>query len=546
MRAWRRFRADMAGNMAVLFAMGFAVSAMVSALAVDAASLYHERRMLQNGVDLAALSAAGDPGRAASLAQASLVEAGLLPAGTTAGLQVVTGHYDPDPALPVAQRFTPGRTPLNAVEVQMARRGVLHFANGWAEPPMLHASALASVTPQVSFSVGSRLASLNGGIANSVLDRLLGTSVNIAIADYRALLHTRVDALGFLDALASRLGVTVGSYDDLLGLEADHGVLAAALADLLTGVERGAMQRIAAAAGNNGKVSLGKLFQLGELGRLAIGSGGEDLFTDISALDLLGAGAALGNGTNQVSLGLTVSVPGLTGITADLAVGEPPQGGGWYAVGPTGMVLRTAQVRLRLISTLKLSLLLLPLLEVRLPLYLDVAHAEAMVASAACPTPSSPRGAATILARPGIARLILGEVSAANLGAFGSAPRIDPAVLVNMLGIKVTGAAHADIAQSAPVTLSFSSADIASGTVRTAKTTTPVGSLVGSLLGDLTLTAAGIPLGIIGPALEALLAPLAPALDLTITRLLEALGLALGEADVTVYGVRCGNPVLVG
>src|SRR5690606_7657402 len=152
------------------------------------ASLYHERRVLQNGVDLAALSAAGDPDRAAALAQAALVEAGLLAAGTTAGLHVVTGHYDPDPALAPAARFTPGRAPLNAVQVQLARRGALYFANGWAEPPLLRASALASVTPQVSFSIGSRLASLNGGIANSVLESLLGTSVSLAVADYRALL----------------------------------------------------------------------------------------------------------------------------------------------------------------------------------------------------------------------------------------------------------------------------------------------------------------------------------------------------------------------
>lgn len=67
--------ADRQGNMTVLFAMGFAVSAMVSAVAVDAASLYHERRMIQNGVDLAALSAAGDPAGATGLAQDALVEA---------------------------------------------------------------------------------------------------------------------------------------------------------------------------------------------------------------------------------------------------------------------------------------------------------------------------------------------------------------------------------------------------------------------------------------------------------------------------------------
>jgi uncharacterized membrane protein len=57
---------------------------------------------------------------------------------------------------------------------------------------------------------------------------------------------------------------------------------------------------------------------------------------------------------------------------------------------------------------------------------------------------------------------------------------------------------------------------------------------------------AGIGAGVIGPLLEALLAPLAPTLDLTISTLLETLGLSLGEADVQVYGVRCTHAVLVG
>lgn len=541
------FWADTRANIAVLFAMGFAISALVSAVAVDAASLYHERRMIQNGVDLAALSAAGDPGRAAALAQAALVEAGLLASGSTAGLAVVTGHYDANPAIPAAARFTPGRAPANAVAVSFHRPGALYFARGWADAPELGATAIASVTPLVSYSLGSRLASLNGGIANTVLNSLLGTSVSLSVADYQALLGASVDAFGFLDALAGQLGITVGTYDDLLAVSADHGKLAGALATLLTGVERTAMLKLAGSAGHNGTVKLGKLFALGDLGRLAIGSGkGQGLFTAISALELLAVSAGLSDGNHQVSLGVAAGVPGLVGINVGLAIGEPPQGGGWYRIGANGTVVRTAQVRLRLISELKLQLLLLPLLDVRLPLYLDVAHSEAIVAAATCPSTTNRFGTATILARPGIARLILGEVNPASMGAFNTAPSIGTATLINVLGIKVTGTAHADIAQTTPVALSFSSADIAARTVKTAKTGTIVGSLVGSLLGDLKLTAAGIPLGIIGPALNALLAPLAPTLDLTIGHLLEAVGLSLGEADVTVYGVRCTHPVLVG
>ncbi|MDB5615655.1 MAG: hypothetical protein JWQ22_3308 [Devosia sp.] len=148
--------------------------------------------------------------------------------------------------------------------------------------------------------------------------------------------------------------------------------------------------------------------------------------------------------------------------------------------------------------------------------------------------------------RPGVAKLILGEVNDHTFGDFNSNPWIGAATLVNALGIKVTGSTHAEIAQTNPVSLVFSSSEIAAGTLKTAKTTSFTGSLVGSLFGDLKLTVAGIGLGIIGPLIEALIAPLAPTLDLTIATLLESLGLSLGEADVQVYGVRCQHGVLVG
>ena len=547
--------ADRSGNMTVLFAMGFAVSALVSAVAVDAASLYHERRMLQNGVDLAALSAAGDPAGAAELAQAALVEAGLLPAGSSTGLTVVTGQYDPDPTIPAASRFTPGASPANAVAVSLQRRGQLYFARGWADAPMLGATAIASITPLVSFSLGSRLASLNGGIANAVLNDLLGTSVSLTALDYQNLLDAEVDAFAFLDALAARLGVTAGSYDDLLALSADPGTLAAALADLLTGVERTAMLKLAGSAGNNGTVPLGKLFDLGQLGQLAIGSGvGEGLFTTISALELLGASAALGNGDRQVSLALTAGIPGLVGITASLAVGEPPQGGGWFAIGGVGTVVRTAQLRLRLVAEI-LGSGALAGAPIRLPLYLELAHAEAIVGAATCPSATAPSGTASILTRPGALRLMVGEVDGATFGDFNTTPAVGPAQLVEvkLLGLtvlKVLASALVEVAQTTPIPLDFSSSDISGGMVHTARTTTMVTSLTGSLLDNLVLSVPVLGLGLnltsLATLLDTILNPLAPTLDLVLVRLLEGLGLSLGEADVTVYGVRCSHPVLVG
>ncbi|QQR38915.1 pilus assembly protein TadG-related protein [Devosia rhizoryzae] len=74
----RRFLRDRSGNMAILFALGFSASAAMSVIAIDTAALYHERRELQAGVDLAAIYAVADAAHAGTRAQAALRDAGLL------------------------------------------------------------------------------------------------------------------------------------------------------------------------------------------------------------------------------------------------------------------------------------------------------------------------------------------------------------------------------------------------------------------------------------------------------------------------------------
>ncbi|MFK4810082.1 TadG family pilus assembly protein [Devosia sp. ZW T5_3] len=556
MKLWRRFCADQRGNMVVMFAAGFVVASVVAAIAVDAAGIYHERRAIQNGVDLAALAAANNPAAAQSVAYSALMDAGLMSAGSQAGLVVVTGNYNPNPAVAVESRFVANATPANAVRVSFSKPGTLYFANGWAEPPTLGASATATVTPQVAFSVGSRLASLQDGLANAVLNTLLGTKISLTALDYNGLVGAQVDVFSFLDKLALKLGVSVGTYNDLLAKTANHGQLAAALADVLTGVQRTAMLKLANTAGHNGTLPIGKLLQLGGLGDFDIGTGAANgLFTKISALDLLSASAAISDGTHQVHVPLGLKIPGLLSVELDLAVGEPPQGGSWYAIGPTGTVVRTVQVRLLLsVSVLGNSGALLGL-PIHLPLYLQVAQSEAVASTASCPTGNNVSGSATILVRPGALRVMIGEVNTSTFGNFGTTPAVGLAKLVEvkLLGLtilQVLASSVVEIAQTTPISLSFTPAEIAAGTVKTAKVTTVVTSLVNSLLGNLNLQVPILGLGLnisgIAVLLKLALSPLAGLLDGLLAGLLDTLGLSIGEADVQVYGVRCTQPVLVG
>ncbi|NGP16845.1 TadG family pilus assembly protein [Devosia aurantiaca] len=543
----RHFLRDCSGNMAILFALGFSAAATMSVLVIDTASLYGERRQLQAAVDLAAIYAVADTSRAEARAQASLADAGLLVPGSRDGLTVTTGNYDPTEPV-IAARFQPGRLPANAVRVVLQRKGTLHFSAQILGAPTLGASGIAAVTPEVSFSVGSRLASLNGGIANALLSKLTGTTVNLSVLDYNALAAARIDAFAFLDALATQLNVTAGSYNDVLAAEARSGTIAAALATLTTGSTRTALQNLTL-AGRGNKVPLAELFSLGDLGKLALGSEGAMAGLSLSAMEVLSAAAALADGDRQASLVLGANVPGLVSLGLDLAIGQPPQGSGWFAIGPVGTVLRTAQVRLRLRAKLLGGPVLLGA-AVNLPLWLDLASAEARVVSATCPTETS-AGTARIEVLPGGTTMALGELADSVFRNFGTAPAVGSVRLIDLLLLRVTGSAQIEAKQTTPLRLDFTSAEITQGAVKTARSQTMATALAQSLLSGMTIEVDVLGLGlspssVIAQAVRALIMPLAPTLDMTINAALATLGLGVGEADIRVYGVRCHKAVLVG
>jgi uncharacterized membrane protein len=95
----------------------------------------------------------------------------------------------------------------------------------------------------------------------------------------------------------------------------------------------------------------------------------------------------------------------------------------------------------------------------------------------------------------------------------------------------------------------FTAADVAAQTVKTATSSQFVTSLSTTLLGSLNLktTALGFSVGI-GPAvtqpLSLALQTVAPSMDSVLYSLLTAFGLGIGQAD-TWTGINCGSPVLV-
>lgn len=538
------------GSVAVIMALFLTISVSLCALAVDVGSLYLERRTAQGAADLAALAAANDLGRAEDAARATLAANGF---GEVRSLAIVKGRYEGDAALAPSARFVAGQEPYNAVRLDVATGGRLHFAKSFMTEPEISVSALGAADAQATFSIGSRLASLNGGLVNVLLSSLLGGNVSLSAMDYNALVDAHVSLDGFLSALAAEVGLTAGTYSEVLSGEVGVGkVLRAVVNAATSGGEAQAAQATATLLSQvsaTATVPLGTLVDLGPLANAEVGQPHAGLGAQVDVLSLLTAVATAANGRNQVAVNLGTSVPGLLSLKLDLAIGEPAQNSGWVAVGQPGATVRTAQTRLRLVAEVGGSGLLAGV-RVRLPLYIDVASAEARLKSLTCGVAQAASRDALIEARPAVVKAWIGDVAPGGLSSFGSNIPVSNATLVQAPLISVSASAFAQMTNDAASELRFTQSDVDGHVVKTAKVRDYLSSLVSSLLQSANLNVNVLGLGLNVTAIKnlvlSLLTPVASALDPLLASLLDVLGVNLGEVDVQVNGIRCGGAVLAG
>lgn len=579
-RLAKRFRANRKGNFAIMTALTLPFAVVLTAFAVDEGSLYTERRHAQAITDIAAIAATANIDRAEAMVAVTFADNGLgdvlvrgpgdltPPRAGRPVADVVRGRYTPDPARARASRFEPGRQPYNAVQVSFDKIGRLYFGSSVMAPPVIGTTGIASSTAEAAFSVGSRLASLDGGLANALLGALLGGNISLSVMDYRALVSADVSVLPFLDALATRLGITAGTYSDVLASEVTIGQIAAAMADVpgLDAISRIALQTLGARSSASLTVPLTSLIDLGSVGKLGIGQRPAGLDIMANVLSMLTASAAIANGERMVDVDLGTTVPGLGGLKLKVAIGEPPQHSPRLAVGEEGTVVRTAQTRISLIATVSpLASNIgggIHLLSINLPLHVEVAYAEARLKSIECPTGRPESLRVKIDTTPGIAELYIAEAYGAGFADFTRQLLFRPVpiadvslrlLLIKLDLIRIKGFAHARMGNTTPVALTFTNADIQSKTVKTATTSNYTQSLTSSLIDDLTLSVEPLGLGIdlgwllgsVKPPVSAALGAVTPAVDKVLYNLLSLLGVSLGQADVRVTGATCGRPVLV-
>ncbi|HRN84850.1 MAG TPA: TadG family pilus assembly protein [Hyphomicrobium sp.] len=543
---------DTAGSIGVVLAFFLMVAVSLCALAIDVGSLYLERRTMQGAVDLAAVAAAGDLERAEAAARATLAANGF---GAVRALSVVKGRYERDRTLAPGDRFVAGQEPFNAVRLDVAAPGHLYFAKSFMAEPEISVSAIGSTDARATFSIGSRLLAVRGGLANAILGALLGGNISLSVMDYEALVNADVRLLDFLSALATELDITAGTYGDVLDADVGIGQVLRAVATAAQAqgdtTAASVVTTLASRADASLTVPLNALVDLGPLAHAEVGPAHPGLGAGLDALSLVTAAAQLANGNRQVAINLGTHVPGLLALTLDVAIGEPAQHSGWVTTGQAGATVRTAQTRLRLVAEVGGTGLLLGA-RVRLPIYIELARAEARLKSVTCQGGSGDNAQAVVTARPAVVKAWIGDVPAAGLAAFNSGGGVPRGNIVQAPLVTVTARASAEMSHAVGDDLRFTQRDVDAREVKTVSVRDHVSSLTGSLLQSATLHVeiAGLGLGLSTGAIKSivigLLTPVTATLDGLLQPLLELLGVSLGEVDVRVHGISCGNAALSG
>lgn len=543
--ALRDFAEDRQGAVAVIFALSAAALCATAALAVDLGSIALDARRLQGAADLAAMSGARDIAKAEAAARATAVAN----VGAQVGVAVTTGAYTADRTLAPTARFAAGGTGPNAIRVTLSDTTPLFFGKWILQRDSVQitrtATAAAAVDPpRAAFSIGSRLASLDGGVANQLLSALTGSSVSLTALDYRSLASTDVNLLAFSNALSTDLGLTVGDYNGLFSQQVDAGRALRVLNTLAGGQSSSALSRLASAS-TGVNVTLSDLIGVSAASPQGLAGA---LDVSVSALDLATAMLEVGGGDHQLALGTAVPA-GLADLKISVAIGGRAEHSPWLTVTDKGdPVIHTNQARiyLRATTSQKLS----GLAQVNLPILIEIAEAQARLNSLAC-TPRS----VTLGVKPGIAKASIGIIDEKKLGDFGRPLNPTPATLLSVLGlVTLTGSAQVDAGDQSFTSVRFTDAEIKARTVKSVQTTGALNGIVVSLLQkmkvDVQIIGLGLGLSGIVQALGVLLTPLGPVLDGVVNPVLSTLGLKFGEADVTVAGANCPiatpRPVLVG
>ena len=304
--------------------MGIALAAL---MVLDIGNLFWQKRELQKIADLSALAGSTQPLNAACSSTApsnakQIADANGLRAGDV--FEAKYGRWAPGAGVPLEQFFAAADvSKSNACHVEVQRNVSYFFifsASGnnsrWIGAK---ATALVSGDPVATVLVRSTLASLNGGMLNTLLSAVLGTQVNLTAASWQGIAKLNVNLLKVFDSLLG-VNANIGDYEALLNTQVK---LADLLKAMITAIEPGkfvaadvaALQQLSLLNVGNVQVRLGDLIKLENANPAAA------LNLGVNALELIQGALQVATKHNAVNLNL--GIPGL--VTVKLKVIEPAQ-----------------------------------------------------------------------------------------------------------------------------------------------------------------------------------------------------------------------------
>ena len=524
-------------SIATAFAMTMLIGA--AALAVDVGSLYLDRRKLQGIADAAAMAAAGRPGEERAAAER------IIAANCDCGINIAAltvGTYTPEKAVAAEQRFTAGGASTNAVQISLTRNRPLYFGRVLTgkTDTVIRATATGVRRGYAAFSLGSRVAAVNGGLPNALLSGLTGSNINLSLMDYEALATTDIDLLAFSDALRTEIDAEVLTFGQTLDSHVTLPQVVSALASASDGQAASALEHIADRALPRSLLP-SRAIDLGpRASSIRIDPANP---VKVNALSLLRAMLLLSSANRQVDLAVASSLPGGSGIDIALLIGEPPAHSPLIAVTDTNqVVVRTAQVRLKIDAKVQT-----PLASVHVPVLAELGSASARIADIDCGPNSSAAVSLAVVTSP--AMLAIGTVDNAD---FQDMQRpLDPrsARVVKLPLASVDAEAELVLSDLAEKQVAFSRSDIDDGRVKTVSSSGLVAGAAKSLSDrmDLRVNVLGIGLNLnaLRAAVSDSVALAAPVLDTVIADIAGLLGVHVGQADARVNALRCGKAKLV-
>ncbi|MDI1297321.1 MAG: pilus assembly protein TadG-related protein, partial [bacterium] len=509
-------------------------------VAVDLGSVFLAKRQLQGVADAAALAAASG-GRAA--AEELMVKSGV--SGVSL-LSLEQGYYAADPAISVADRFRAGDPRGSATRLELQRRTPLFFGRLLVgrDGVDLRARATAARADAAAFSIGTGLASVSDGLPNMLLSSLAGTELNLTVMDSQGLMNLNVDLLHFADALRLRLGRNGDNYGALFDRDIPVSEIMGAMADGAANSQSAALLLALAGRIPGRTVQLSDIIDLGPTRSASSAAGQPNILLD--AFSMLRMVLSPPTGTS-VPMDLRLTVPGLSSTRLMIVTGEGQAHSPMLSItADRTVVLRTAVTRIYLESTI--ATILSGIASVRIPIYAELAAAEARLSDVNC-TQGTAESGVKLAVTPSIGTIALADIDLSALTNFSAPPNPRPAQLAQVLVTRVTGYANIALGGVQPQMVHFSPSEISAQQPKTVSTQDLTQGIAASLASktQIQVQILGLTIGTspLAPAIGLVLGTAAPLLDGILNSVTATLGVKLGTAQVRVHQLRCGVATIV-